>query len=146
MTTIRDALRRIQPQQQAVVRSPLASGIDVNRECKRLAEVSADFAQRATEARPLHAPLDPKLVWGQFGGAKYDLAALDPRQVRTLCVSPEHCQHAGVLIRSTGMRRPYERPVASWVSSSRISRSGATLGVRTAWMNSSKGSAGLSAP
>lgn len=88
MKTIQDALRRIQLQQQGVLRSLLAYPVDVSRECKRLSDVAADFAQRATDARPLAPPLDPKQVWRQWTALKYDIAALDPRQVRTLCVEP----------------------------------------------------------
>jgi hypothetical protein len=89
MTSIQEALRRIEFQQQAIARSPLAVSLDVNRECNRLAEVAVDFARRVSEPRKLKPLLDPELVWRQWATREFDPAALDAREIKTLCVSPE---------------------------------------------------------
>jgi hypothetical protein len=89
MTSIQEALKRIEFQQQAVVRSTLAVPLDMNRECGRLLEVSADFAHRASEPRKLKPLLDPEAVWRHWAASQFHPNALDARQIRTLCVSPE---------------------------------------------------------
>jgi hypothetical protein len=89
MIGIQEALRRIELQQQAIARSYLAVPLDMDRECKRLTEVSADFARRASEPRKLKPLLDPAAVWRQWATNQFDPDALDARQIRTLCVSPE---------------------------------------------------------
>jgi hypothetical protein len=89
MIGIQEALRRIELQQQVTGRSYLAIPLDMDRECKRLAEVSADFASRASEPRKLKPLLDPAVVWRQWATSQFDPDALDARQIRTLCVLPE---------------------------------------------------------
>jgi hypothetical protein len=89
MIGIQEALRRIELQQQAIARSYLAVPLDMHRECKTLTEVSADFARRASEPRKVKPLLDPAAVWRQWAASQFDPDALDARQIRTLCVSPE---------------------------------------------------------
>jgi EH_Signature domain len=89
MIEIVEALRRIELQQQTIGRSYLAVPLDASRECKALAEVSADFARRASEPRKLKPLLDPETVWRQWAASQFDPDGLDARHMKTLCVSPE---------------------------------------------------------
>ena len=88
MIGIQEMLRRIELQQNSIARSMLAVPLDMNRECKRLAEVSADFARRLSEPRKLKPLLDPEAVWQHWSATQFDPDALDARQIKTLCVTP----------------------------------------------------------
>jgi len=89
MSGIAEALRRIELQQQTISRSLLAAPIDASRECKRLTDVAADFARRASEPRKLKPPLDPQKVWRDWAAMRFDPHGLDARQLKSLCVSPD---------------------------------------------------------
>jgi len=109
MIGIQEMLRRIELQQNAIARSMLAVPLDMNRECKRLVDVAADFARRASEPRKFKPLLDPEAVWQHWSGTQFDPEALDARQIKTLCVSPDMATRPEFVKSLSGNPEPLSR-------------------------------------